>query len=154
MFDGCSAFKDWRNSRHWSPTAAYYVDVMKAANATFDATDEEPASIAESSGILHFAAVARRLDILRQFTDPAGAFKYDPTQPDRVGGATALEVARSHGGDLKEWADKYGAFLGRYRIKKGPPVHGSATSRQVCCRLRRTLTSVLCRCCKEIASAC
>ena len=75
-------------------------------------TEEQISRIPEDSGILHFAAKAKRLDILKMFTNPDGAFKYDPARLN-ADGATALEIARGHGNEFKIWADKFGALLGR-----------------------------------------
>ena len=86
---------------------------MKEASDGYDAlTDEQKNAINAGSGILFFAAKAGRLDILQKFTDPAEGFNYDPTLPNEAG-ATPLEFAHSTGGEVKAWADAFGALLGR-----------------------------------------
>ena len=109
-------------AQYWHPALSSYLTMTPSV----DLSELVGASglDTKTTRLIHIAATHHQYDLVKELVD-ANA---DPHCENEVG-RSVLDIAKGStvSKPLREWATSFGAFLGRYHIDKGPPVHRSAT---------------------------
>ena len=122
-YDGGTLHKDAEfAARHGHPALSSYLTT--AAPEDLVEVVGVPSLSTRKTRLIHIAASHHQYGLVQELLE-ANA---DPHCENDVG-VSVLSIAKgsTQSKPLREWAVSFGAFLGRYHIDPGPPVHRSAT---------------------------